>query len=335
MMNVEFLEALEEIAREEGIEREELYKIVAKGLEVAYRIEHETAKEIRVEIDRNSGEIKIIADGEEAELNIRDFGRIAARRAEETIRQEIIRRRREIIYERYAPKVGELISGAVHRFEGGRVWLNLGRAEALLAEEERIPGERYRPGEQLRAYLFRVEKTQGDPRILVSRAHPKFVERLLELEVPELGQGLVKVEAIAREPGVRTRLAVSSASPEIDPVGTCIGPNGIRVRAVVRELGGEKVEVIRWSEDVRELIKSCLEPARVLEIEIDEGERKARVVVPDDELSLAIGKGGHNTRLTAQLTGYAIEVTSPKELQAKTETETETETERAANADRV
>lgn len=315
-MNVEFLEALEEIAKEEGIERDELYAIVAKGIEVAYRTEHEGVKDIRVEIDKSSGDIKITADGREVELNISDFGRIAARRAEETIRQEIIRRRREIIYERYAPKVGELISGAVHRFEGGKVWLNLGRAEALLAEEERIPGERYRPGEQLRVYLYRVEKTQGDPRILVSRAHPKFVERLLELEVPEIGQGLVKVEAVAREPGVRAKVAVSSVSPEIDPVGTCVGPNGARVRAVVRELNGEKIDVIRWSPDVRELIKACLEPAQVLGIEINEQERKARVTVREDELSLAIGKSGQNARLTAKLTGYDIEVTTP-ELKAK------------------
>ena len=315
-MNVEFLEALEEMAKEEGIEREELYEIVAKGLEVAYRTEHREAQEVEVRIDRNSGDIKIIADGEEVGIDIGALGRIAARRAEETIRQEIIRRRREIIYERYSAKVGELISGAVHRFEGGDVWLNLGKAEALLAEEERIPGERYRPGEQLRAYLYRVERTQGDPRILVSRAHPKFVERLLELEVPEIEQGLVKIEAIAREPGVRSKVAVSSLSPEIEPVGTCVGSSGARVRAVVRELGGEKIDVIRWSPDVRELIKNCLEPAKVLEMEVDEERRAAKVVVPDDELSLAIGKGGQNVRLTAIITGYDIEVTSPAELEA-------------------
>ncbi|MFQ6118032.1 MAG: NusA N-terminal domain-containing protein, partial [Candidatus Bipolaricaulia bacterium] len=201
-MNVEFLEALEEMAKEEGIEREELYAIVAQGLEAAYRTEHGEVGEIEVKIDRNTGDIKLLAGGEEVGIDISDFGRIATRRAEETIRQEIIQRRREIIYERYSAKVGEMISGAVHRFAGGDVWLNLGKAEALLAEEERIPGERYRPGEQLRAYLFRVERTQGDPRILVSRAHPKFVELLLELEVPEIEQGLVKIEAVAREPGI-------------------------------------------------------------------------------------------------------------------------------------
>lgn len=317
-MNVEFLEALEEMAKEEGIERDELYEVVAAGLETAYRIEHAEVDEVEVQIDRNSGDIKIIADGEQMEIDISDFGRIATRRAEETIRQEIIRRRREIIYERYSAKVGELISGAVHRFEGGNVWLNLGKAEALLAEEERIPGERYRPGEQLRAYLFRVEQTGGDPRVLISRAHPKFVERLLELEVPEIEQGLVKIEAVAREPGVRAKVAVSSRAPEIEPVGTCVGSSGARVRAVVRELNGEKIDVIRWTPDARELIKSCLEPAKVLEMEVDGERRAARVIVPDDELSLAIGKGGQNVRLAAKLSGYDIEVTSPSELKAET-----------------
>lgn len=315
-MNVEFLEALEEMAKEEGIEREELYDVVAMGLEAAYRTEHSEAQEVEVRINRSSGDIKIIADGNEMGIDISDFGRIAARRAEETIRQEIIRRRREIIYERYVAKVGQLIGGAVHRFEGGDVWLNLGKAEALLAEEERILGERYRPGEQLRAYLFRVERTQGDPRILVSRAHPKFVERLLELEVPEIEQGLVRIEAVAREAGARSKVAVSSLSPDLEPVGTCVGSSGARVRAVVRELNGEKIDVIRWDPDVRKLIKNCLEPARVLEIELNEEKREARVVVPDDELSLAIGKSGQNVRLTAKLAGYDIEVTSPAELAA-------------------
>lgn len=314
-MNVEFLEALEEMAKEEGIEREELYEAVKKGVEVAYREEFgEEVGDIEVRIDRNSGDIRIIADGREIGMNIEEFGRIATRKAEETIRQEIMKRRRDIIHERYSKRVGELLVGSIHRFEGGNVWLNLGQAEALLLEEERIPGERYRPGEQLRAYLYRVERSQGDPKIMVSRAHPKFVERLLELEVPEIEQGLVKIAAIAREPGTRSKVAVISLANEIEPVGTCVGAGGARVRAVVRELGGEKIDVIRWSPDVKELIKNSLEPASVLEMKVDEQSKEAKVVVPDEELSLAIGKGGQNVRLTAKLTGYRVDVTSPKEL---------------------
>jgi len=316
-MNVEFLEALEEMAKEEGLEREELYEAVKKGLSAAYVEEFGPVEELKVEIDRSSGDITIIADGKTIEFNISKLGRIATRRAEETIRQEILKRRRRMIYERYHARVGELINGSVHRFEGRDVWLNLGQVEALLPEKERIPGEHYRPGQVLRTYLYRVEETQGDPRILVSRAHPGFVRKLLELEVPEIEKGLVEIVAIAREPGVRTKAAVRALVPEIEPVGTCVGASGSRVREVVKELSGEKIDIIRWSDDPSELIKSSLEPASVISIEIDEENKKALVVVPDSELSLAIGKGGQNVRLTAKLTGFDIDVTSPEELEGK------------------
>jgi N utilization substance protein A len=313
-MNVEFLEALEEMAKDEGIERDDLYDAVAKGLKIAYTEQYGAAEDLTVKIDRNSGDIRIVADGVEKRIDLAQFGRIATRRAEEAIRQEITRKRREMIYERYHVKVGQLINGSVHRFEGGDVWLNLGQAEALLAEKERIPSERYRLGDQLKTYLYKVEKTQGDPRILVSRAHPNFVHQLLALEVPEIERGLVEIKAIAREAGVRSKVAVRATSPEIEPVGTCVGAAGSRVKEVVRELSGEKIDIIRWSEDLEQLIASSLEPASVIRMEIDEGQRKALVIVPDDELSLAIGRGGQNVRLTAKLTGYQIDVTSPEEL---------------------
>ncbi len=327
-MNVEFLEALEEMAKEEGIDREELYEAVKKGLAVAYQEEFGPVKDLRVEIDRSSGDITIIADGKPIEFDLSKLGRIATRRAEETIRREIIKRRRKMIYERYKARIGEIINGSVHRFEGRNVWINLGQAEALLPAEERIPGEHYRPGQTLRAYLYRVEQKREDqdPRILVSRAHPEFVRKLLELEVPEIEKGLIEIVAIAREPGVRTKVAVKALVPEIDPVGTCVGSSGARVREVVKELSGEKVDIIRWSDDVRELIKNSLEPARVLEIQLDEEEKKALVIVPDEELSLAIGKGGQNVRLTAKLTGWSIDVTSPEELQQKETQEAEAQT---------
>lgn len=313
-MNVEFLEALEEMAKDEGIERDDLYDAVGKGLKIAYTEQYGAAEDLTVKIDRNSGDIRIVADGVEKRIDLAQFGRIATRHAEEAIRQEITRKRREMIYERYHVKVGQLINGSVHRFEGGDVWLNLGLAEALLAEKERIPGERYRLGDQLKTYLYKVEKTQGDPRILVSRAHPNFVHQLLALEVPEIERGLVEIKAIAREAGVRSKVAVRATSPEIEPVGTCVGAAGSRVKEVVRELSGEKIDIIRWSEDLEQLIASSLEPASVRRMEIDAGQRKALVIVPDDELSLAIGRGGQNVRLTAKLTGYQIDVTSPEEL---------------------
>jgi N utilization substance protein A len=314
-MNVEFLEALEEMAKEEGIEREELYDAVKKGLTAAYIEKFGAAENLEVDIDRSSGDITILANGKSVDFDLSRLGRIATRRAEETIKQEIVKRRRQKIYERYHARVGELINGSVHRFEGRDVWLNLGQAEAFLAEEERIPGEHYRPGQVLRTYLYRAEETPGDPRILVSRAHPDFVRQLLKLEVPEIEKGLVEIVAIAREPGVRSKVAVRARSPEIEPVGTCVGASGSRVREVVKELSGEKIDIIRWSEDVRDLIKNSLEPASVIRIELDEPQKKALVVVPDNELSLAIGKGGQNVRLTAKLTGWDIEVTSPQELE--------------------
>jgi N utilization substance protein A len=313
-VNIEFLEALEEMAKEEGLDREDLYEAVKKGLRVAYIEQFGPAANLEIAIDRTSGDIHVIVDGQAKDVKLTDFGRIATRKAEETIRQEIIAKRRQKILERYQSRVGSIISGHVHRFAGADVWVNLGQAEALLPESERIPGERYRVGAVIKAYLMRVERTSGDPRIILSRAAKEFVQKLLELQVPELEQGLIRIEAIAREPGVRTKVAVRSLVAELDPVGTCVGAGGSRIREIVRELGGEKIDIIRWSSDVRELIKNSLEPAKVLQIDLDEAKREARVLVPDAELSLAIGKGGQNVRLTAKLTGYKIDVTSPEEL---------------------
>jgi N utilization substance protein A len=315
-MNVEFLEALEEMAKDEGIDRDELYEAVNKGLAIAYVEEFGDVEDISVDIDRSSGDITIVADGNTVDFDLSQLGRIATRRAEETIRQEIVKRRRHMVYQRFQNRVGEVINGSVHRFEGRSVWINLGQAEALLMEEDRIPGEHYRPGQVLRSYLYDVVETQGDPRVLVSRSHKDFVRKLLEIEVPEIDKNLVEVVAIAREAGVRSKVAVRALVPEIEPVGTCVGAAGSRVREVVKELSGEKIDIIRWSEDVRELIKNSLEPASVLQIDLDETEKKAIVLIPNDELSLAIGKGGQNVRLTAKLSEWNIDVTSPEERAA-------------------
>jgi N utilization substance protein A len=316
-MNIEFLEALEEMAKEKGIPREDLYDAIRLGLAAAYQEEKGTEENVEVEIDQHSGDIHI--NGERIELA--KFGRIATRKAEETIRQEIVQRRREIIYNLYVGRVGEIISGSIHRFEGKDVWVNLGEAEAIMPDAERIPGERYHAGQRLRSYLVSVEQTQGDPRIVLSRAAPEFVEQLMRLEVPEIDEGVLVIRKIAREPGRRTKVAVESLDRNVDPVGTCVGAGGARVRVVTRELSGEKIDLIRWSDDIHQLMKNGLEPASVISIELDEEDRKARVLVPDDELSLAIGKGGQNVRLTAKLVGYDIEVTSPSEAAAVDEAE--------------
>jgi len=322
-MNVDFLEAMEEMAKDEGIDRDELYEAVNKGLATAYVEEFGEVESLEVEIDRTSGDIKIFADGTVVDFDISMLGRIASRRAQETIRQEIVKRRRHMVFERFKTRIGEVINGSVHRFEGRDVWINLGQSEALLSETERIPGEHYRPGQTVRTYLYDVQETQGDPRILVSRAHKDFVRKLLELEVPEIEKGLVEIVAIAREAGVRTKLAVRALVPEIEPVGTCVGAAGSRVREVVKELSGEKIDIIRWSDDVRDLIKNSLEPASVMKIDLDEDAKTATVLIPNDELSLAIGKGGQNVRLTAKLTEWRIDVTSPEELAGEDSTDEE------------
>jgi len=308
-MNIEFIEALEEMAKDKGIAREDLYEAIRLGLSAAYQAEYHTDADVTVEIDQRSGDISI--NGKRIE--IAKFGRIATKKAEETIRQEITRKRRQIVYELYINRVGEIISGAIHRFEGKDVWVNLGEAEAILPNAERIPGERYHAGQRLRAYLVSVEETQGDPRILLSRAHREFVHQLLRLEVPEIEEGTLVVRRIAREAGRRSKVAVESLDPNVDPIGTCVGAGGARVRVVTRELSGEKIDLIRWSDSLEQLLKNSLEPASVLSVELDEKTHNAKVIVPDDELSLAIGKGGQNVRLTAKLVGYDIEVTSPSE----------------------
>lgn len=311
-MNIEFIEALEEMAKEKGIPREDLYDAIRKGLSVAYQVEHGKQDDIEVEIDTHSGDINI--NGQRIELA--KFGRIATKKAEETIRQEIVQCKREIIYQLYVNRVGELISGSIHRFEGKDVWVNLGEAEAILPEAERIPGERYHAGQRLRCYLVAVEQTQGDPRILLSRAAPEFVEQLLRIEVPEIEEGVLVVRKIAREPGRRSKVAIESLDRNVDPVGTCVGAGGARVRVVTRELSGEKVDLIRWSEDTVQLLKNGLEPASVISVKLDKETRSAKVLVPNDELSLAIGKGGQNVRLSAKLVGYDVEVSSPEEEDA-------------------
>ena len=308
-MNIEFIEALEEMAKEKGIARDDLYEAIRRGLAVAYQEEHHTEAPVEVEINPNSGDILI----NEKRIELSKFGRIATKKAEEAIRHEITTKRREIVYGLFIDRVGEIISGSIHRFEGKDVWVNLGEAEALLPDVERIPGERYHAGQRLRTYLVSVEQTQGDPRILLSRARPEFVHQLLRMEIPELEEGILVVRQIAREAGRRSKVAVESLDPNVDPVGTCVGAGGARVRVVTRELYGEKIDLIRWSGEVEQLLRNSLEPASVLSVELDEESRSAKVIVPDDELSLAIGKGGQNVRLTAKLINYAIEVTSPSE----------------------
>ncbi|MCX7750648.1 MAG: transcription termination factor NusA [Candidatus Bipolaricaulota bacterium] len=307
-MNIEFLEAIEEMARARGIDREVAFSAMEKAIATAYQAKFGGEAPPRVEIDRRSGDIRV--DGKPFDL-VRELGRIESRRAEEFFRREILRHRREGLYEMYASRVGEILNGFVHRFEGRDVWINLGEVEAILPGEERMPTERYVPGRRLRTYLYKVEKTQGDPKIYVSRAHPDFVAKLLALEVPELEGGMIEVVKVARLAGVKAKVLVRGVDPRIDPVGSCIGPGGSRIRAVSRELSGEKIDIVRWNEDVRQVIRGALAPASTLEVELDEAARTAVVTVPSSDISLAIGRDGHNVELAAKLTGYAITIRTP------------------------
>jgi len=313
-MNIEFLEAIEEMARARGIDREVAYGAMEKAIAAAYQTKFGGDEPPAVEIDRRSGDVYV--NGSAFDL-VRKLGRIESRRAEDFFRREILHHRRESLYQMYASRIGEILNGFVHRFEGRDVWINLGEVEAILPSEERLPTERYVPGRRLRTYLYQVERTQGDPRIYVSRAHPDFVAKLLGLEVPELEQGMLEVVKVARVAGVKSKVLVRGVDPRIDPVGSCIGPGGSRIRAVSRELSGEKVDIVRWNEDVRQVIRGALAPASTREMELDEPGKNAVVTVPGNEISLAIGRDGHNVELAAKLTGYAITIRTPSGEEAK------------------
>jgi len=239
-----------------------------------------------------------------------DYGRIAAQTAKQVIIQRIREAERESIFNEFISKQGEVVSGIVQRIEGRNVFLDLGRATAILPREEQIRGERYRLGERIKAYLMLVEKNPKGPGLYLSRSHPRFVSKLFEIEVPEIQNGIVEIKDIAREAGSRTKIAVASKEDGVDPVGSCVGQKGIRVGTVIAELGGEKIDVIEWRENQEEFIAKSLSPAKVLEVEINSANKEAKVTVAEDQLSLAIGKGGQNVRLAAKLTGYKIDIRS-------------------------
>ncbi len=242
-------------------------------------------------------------------VNIKDLGRIAAQLTKQILTQKIRGAERELIYQEYKNKIGEIVSGFVHRFSKRDVILSLGRAEALLPEKEQIPTERYHRGERLKALLIEVRRS-GDPQLVVSRTHPEFLKKLFEREVPEIREGIVKIVAVAREPGRRAKMAVTSTDPEVDPVGACVGLRGSRVQVVVQELKGEKIDIIPWDPDPAKLVYNALSPAECTQVIVDEEAKTLEVIVPDDQLSLAIGREGQNVRLASKLLGWRIDVYS-------------------------
>jgi N utilization substance protein A len=317
------MEALENIEREKGISVEIMLEALANALVTAYKRMPDAAEEALVEIDVETGDIRVIAQELDEDGNVvrewddtpSDFGRIAAQTAKQMILQRIRDAEREMKYEEYAGREGDIVTGIIQQTDQRYTLLDLGRVEALLPQAEQAQNERYEHGSRLKAYIVEVRKTAKGPQIVVSRTHPGLVKRLFELEVPEIVDGVVEIKAIAREPGHRTKIAVASNDPHVDPVGACVGARGSRVRMVVNELRGEKVDIVPYSDDPAEFVMKALAPARVREVRIDEETGTAEVIVPDFQLSLAIGREGQNARLAARLTGWRVDIRSENQAQ--------------------
>jgi N utilization substance protein A len=321
--NFEFLDALGQIARDKGISVETLLDALANALVAAYKRRPDAAEEAVVTIDPESGEIRVYGQELDEDGNVirewddtpADFGRIAAQTAKQVILQRIREVERDMKYEEYAGREGDIVTGIVQQTDNRYTLLDLGKVEALLPQAEQVSYERYEHGARLKAYIVEVRKTTKGPQIVVSRTHPGLIKRLFELEVPEISGGVVELKAVAREPGHRTKIAVWSNDPNVDPVGACVGARGSRVRMVTNELRGERVDVVPFSDDPVELIQNALAPARVREVHLDDATGTATVIVSDYQLSLAIGKEGQNARLAARLTGWRIDIKSETQLE--------------------
>src|SRR5436309_2525301 len=321
-MNYELMEALRVIEREKGIGFEVLLEALANALVTAYKRMPNAAEEALVEIDAESGEIRVVAQELDEDGHVvrewddtpSDFGRIAAQTAKQVILQRIREAEREMKYEEYAGREGDIVTGIIQQSDHRYTLLDLGKVEALLPQAEQVPYERYEHGARLKAYIVEVRRTSKGPQIVVSRTHPGLIKRLFELEVPEIVEGVVEIKGIAREPGHRTKIAVAATDANVDPVGACVGARGSRVRMVVNELRGEKVDIVPFVDNASELVMKALAPAKVREVRIHEDTGIAEVIVPDFQLSLAIGKEGQNARLAARLTGWRVDIKSETQL---------------------
>lgn len=336
----ELIEALNQIEREKDISKDILLEALENSLVAACKNNFGRADNIKVNIDRVTGEVSVhamkevvetvtdpvmqislaqaklkdpqleIGDLVGIEVTPKNFGRIAAQKAKQVVVQKIREEERKVLYQQYSSKEKDIVTGIVQRYVGNNVSINLGKVDAILSENEQVRGEVFRPTDRIKLYVLEVKDTTKGPRISVSRTHPELVKRLFEAEVTEIQDGTVEIMSIAREAGSRTKIAVWSNNPDVDAVGACVGMNGARVNAIVRELRDEKIDIINWSEDPAQLIENALSPAKVVSVTVDEYEKSARVIVPDYQLSLAIGKEGQNARLAAKLTGYKIDIKS-------------------------
>ena len=350
-MNHEFIEALDELEKDRGIDKDVLIDTIEQALLTAYKKNFGSAQNVRIDFNREKGDVRVfsqrrvvdesdlydnfleielaearqinpkfeLGDIIENEVTPKDFGRIAAQTAKQVVVQRIREAEREIVYNEFMDKENEIVTGEVARVNKNIVYVNLGRIEAIMTQAEQIPGEHYQAGQKIKVYILEVKKTNKGPQIVVSRSHPGLVKRLFEFEVPEIFEGIVQIKSVSREAGSRTKMAVKSIDEKIDPIGACVGPKGSRVKNIVDELGDEKIDIIKYSDDPAEYISASLSPSKVEKVEVNEEEKSALVVVPDYQLSLAIGKEGQNARLAAKLTNWKIDIKS--ESQAKQDQE--------------
>jgi len=350
-MNVELLRALDQLEEEKGISKDVIVEAIEAALLSAYKKNFgATAQNMRIEMNRDSGEMRAyqvrtiveevedptlqialaqvqewdptaeIGEMVEVEVTPKDFGRIAAQTAKQVVVQRLREAERELVYKEFRDREGDIVTGIVQRIERKNVFLDLGRIEAVLPPPEQIPREGYRQGERVKAYVVEVRQGTRGPQIVVSRTHPGLLKRLFELEVPEVYEGIVEIKAIAREAGTRSKIAVASRDRNVDAVGACVGPKGSRVQAIVDELRGEKIDIVAWAPDVAQFAAAALSPAKVVRVETTETTKTALVIVPDHQLSLAIGREGQNARLAAKLTGWRIDIKSEtqiKEIEAQ------------------
>ena len=347
-MNKELMEALDILEKEKEISKDTLFEAIENSLVTACKNHFGKADNIKVEINRETCDFLVYAEKEvvetgddveddclqialedareistkasvgdiiHVEIKSKEFGRIATQNAKNVILQKIREEERSVIYNQYFEKEKDVMTGVVQRYVGRNISINLGKADAMLSESEQVKGEVFRPTERIKVYVLEVKNTPKGPRINVSRTHPELVKRLFEEEVTEIREGVVEIKSIAREAGSRTKIAVWSNNPNVDAVGACVGMNGARVNAIVEELHGEKIDIVTWDENPGNLIQNALSPAKIVAVFADPDDKTAKVVVPDYQLSLAIGKEGQNARLAARLTGYKIDIKS--ETQAK------------------
>ena len=355
--NKDLILALEELEKEKGIKKEYLLESIETALVTAYKRNFDALENVKVVMDKQTGathvysikevmerandealEISLdeahkinknvqIGDSIEVEIVPKDFGRIAAQTAKQVIIQKLREAEREIIFSEYNDRKGEIVSGLIQKADKNIVVMDLGKLEGVMPTKEQIPTERYRVNDKIKGYIVDVEKgSKGAPQVIVSRSHPDFVRKLLEFEIPEIYEGVIEIKSVSRDPGYRSKVAVFSPDPNIDPVGSCVGQKGVRIQNVINELNGEKIDVIEWNEDPAIYISSALLPAQILAVDIKKEDKFAQVIVPDDQLSLAIGKSGQNARLASKLTNWKIDIKSEtqfKEILLKKQEEDE------------